>query len=58
MLIKYNFLFFSEKELKFSQGNVYFVFGDLEYLYLMHYNSNKDEYCRLLSLGARGLIFG
>ena len=45
VFIKCNRLFFSEERMKGSEGNIYFIFDDLTYLYLIHFNSNKDEYC-------------
>ena len=41
VLIEYNSLFFSEGR-KGSLGNIYFIFDDLKYLFLMHFISNQD----------------
>ena len=46
VLIKYNPLFFSEMD-KALEGNIYFIFEALNYLYSMYFISKKDvDYCR------------
>ena len=53
VLIKYNSLLFSAEQ-KRIQGNIYFFFDVLKYLYLMHFIGNQDvDYCGRLSQVAR-----